>query len=208
MINSLSLFESCEINLQSLLKLEIKMKEKLIYAYKDKLTTFYKNIGEEFSNHSEFLSYITGIHIPGFGSEYPTAKRKILYMGIDTKGWDNIQKELERLNSSDYIEKAILYSCEELENFNFWRWFKPIKKNGNIGTSPFWNAVIKIHLAIKNISPSDSIKYGDKSKYENELNDFAWGNTHSIETYLHSNSKNEENSLDFNSYKKNSSKNV
>jgi hypothetical protein len=159
------------------------VKDKLFENYKKLVTDFYFEVEKLYGDKTDILNQIPSIQIPGFGINYPTSPRKILYLGIDNRGWDSILDVLNsRKEDQNFIKTEIEGTCSVLENMTFIKWFKEQTKD-NIKTSPFWNVLIKIHLSLKNVKFNDPIQVDDILYIKDHLMDFSWGNTHSIMVY-------------------------
>lgn len=151
------------------------LKQKFKEVYKPIYLDFCDNLRKENVFKELNLEKIPSIHIPGFGEDYPTAKRKILYLGIDTVNWESFSFIDTEKNPEKKIDELILYSCDSLEEYLMIKWWKEDGK-----TSPFWNIIFKLHLALKGLE-------FDLSKEELKLHshDFAWGNTNALQKYEH-----------------------
>ncbi|PJZ36985.1 hypothetical protein CH354_07645 [Leptospira levettii] len=151
------------------------LQQKLIETYKPLYIDFRDKLFHELPELTDYLVDIPSIHIPGFGAEYPTAKRKILYLGIDVRDWKRLSFLIDEEEFNKNITEQIFQSTTSLKNNEMIGW---LKENGN--TSPFWNLIFKLHLALKGMEFDLS-----KEDFKLHLQDFAWGNTNVLQSYKH-----------------------
>lgn len=108
--------------------------------------------------------------LPIWGRNYERAFKKIAIVGKETRWWGmTLEKFIPR-----YLEKNYDFSCDrtEFRNFEFLNWA------GNSQYS-FWAFWMKIIAKIYGVESWLNLKHG---KMNYLLDDFVWGNTHSIET--------------------------
>lgn len=157
------------------------MKEKLYNTYKIPVNNFF----EKMKNCDANIYHQFPIpHIPGIGINYGKTDYKVLYVGIETYGWDEfgcLKKEIERQkeNSLNNLEKFINYSSIPIENYEYLNWYKN-RQDG--GYSVFWDFVLQFHLKLKN-KPNDSLKRDALENVKEFINDFAWANSNAIERF-------------------------
>lgn len=150
-------------------------KERFKETYKEKYLKFIFEVKENPELMRLELDKIPSLHIPGFGRDYQYAKRKVLYLGIDTVDWESLSFINTENDLPKKVEDLIFYSSDSLRANEMIEWWK---KDGR--TSPFWNIIFKIHLGLKDINSEITL---ENSNFY--FQDFAWGNTHSLQTYEH-----------------------
>src|SRR5699024_10089915 len=133
----------------------------------------YKKLTTEFSKDLEAENYsnITEPFLPLFGELYFDSKHKIMIIGIETKGWGNMQDFINQ--SKSHPEKAILRNLNSFRNLDFLKW------GNNFGRS-FWDFNFKFLANFYGIEEWKTVKNGQN---EEVLKSFAWGNCNSLEDF-------------------------
>jgi hypothetical protein len=147
----------------------------------------YKPLLTEFANEIKGSSY-TGIpepFLPVHGKLYETAKTRIAFVGMETRGWGDTSNFVSDIN--DKIDEVMFRNFEEFDDLEFRFW------GSNFGNS-FWDFNFKFLAAYYGVDNWKEVKNGE---HENILRSFAWGNTNSIERY-HVTAKN--NGVDYDSW--------
>lgn len=115
------------------------------------------------------------LHLPLFGSNYETAKPKVVFIGRDTRGWWAKDRGGMANLLADVKEDAqtTLHKHKyEFDSFEFTEW------TNNFGTS-FWDTIFKILAGLHSI---DDWKQQLKMRQSPEiLRSFVWANTNSVE---------------------------
>jgi hypothetical protein len=109
-------------------------------------------------------------HLPNFGSKYFKAKPKIMFMGMETKGWGDHEKLKAILTQGK--EEMIEYFFGEFRRHEFLKW------RNNFGRA-FWDFVLEALASFNDIPSKKELE----SSRENILSSFAWANVNSIERY-------------------------
>lgn len=125
---------------------------------------------------SKFINDIQGInptgipepHIPVFGETYEKCKYKMVFCGMETAGWGDLQnfiqkKPNELVTASDYT----------INNLEFLDW----RKNDH---TTFWGFILKFLSAFYKVDFHDLVNH---KKYPELLKSFIWANANSIERY-------------------------
>jgi hypothetical protein len=109
--------------------------------------------------------------LPLHGQLYHAAQTKIVFVGMETRGWGNMKDFVNEVEKD--FEQAILKEFDEFDELDFCFW-------GNNFGSSFWDFNFKFLANFYNIDDWKKVKRG---KEEEILRSFAWGNTNSIESY-------------------------
>ena len=145
----------------------MKIEEKFEKVYRPLMNQFIDDLKTR-----PYTDY-TGIphpFLPIWGRNYERAFKKIAIVGKETRWWGMTLEEF----IPRYLEKNYEFSCDrtEFRNFKFLSW---------AGKSPFsfWAFWMKVIAKVYGVENWLELKYGKKNYL---LDDFVWGNTHSIET--------------------------
>ncbi len=126
-------------------------------------TTIGIDINENFST----------IFLPHTMTNYSKANKKIFYFGRDTYGWtptSQLMKAHNNDNHLSYLEETSKWANE----FGF------LEYNNN-KSSGFWTLAMRLHLRLKGFTENLIISDNLPEEYYEQINDFGWGNTNSIE---------------------------
>ena len=103
------------------------------------------------------VSGIPEPHLPAYGKDYDKTKHKIVFVGIETKGWGDMKD----------FPKILDRKVEEILRDNISQLDVPLRPGS------FWNFIRKVLAKIHQVDPSAIDK----------LKDFAWANANSIERF-------------------------
>ena len=142
--------------------------------YKERLKEQYAPLVEQFLKKIDELN-VTGIpapHIPIMGEHYGISKYKIAFVGMETYGWEDIDKFLNtaRNNSGE----AVFLMEDTINNLKHLKW-----AGGNYHAT-FWGFVFKFLAKFYKVNFEDLVT---NNTYPELLSSFVWGNTNSIERY-------------------------
>ena len=130
----------------------------------------------DFYAETKDLSFdnIPSIFIPHVKHGYHKSERKVFYFGQDTKGWGDTKGDIFNRNEEQSIKEYIDSSSWWLNSS--WLWHADNKR-----ILGFWLLVTKLHLRLNKVNERVSINNKLEDKYKEILNDFGWGNIHSIQ---------------------------
>lgn len=133
----------------------------------------YKPLATDFVNNIRAVQYdkIPEPFLPVYGQLYDTAETRIMFVGMETRGYGNITDFVNHVDGNP--EEAIFSVFEEFDELEFCNW-------GNNFGSSFWDFNFKFLTNFYNIDDWKKLKRGEA---ENILKSFAWGNTNAIERY-------------------------
>ena len=133
----------------------------------------YKKLAAEFSHDLDKDHYlnITEPFFPLFGNLYSKSKTKILIMGIETKGWGNMNNFI--CQSKYQPEKSIFRHLNSFRNLDFLKW------GNNFGRS-FWDFNFKFLANFHELTEWKHVKAGINKEVAQS---FAWGNCNSLEHF-------------------------
>ncbi len=142
--------------------------------YKERLKEQYAPLVEQFLKKIDELN-VKGIpapHIPIMGEHYGISKYKIAFVGMETYGWEDIDKFLNtaRNNSGE----AVFLMEDTINNLEHLKW-----AGGNYHAT-FWGFVFKFLAKFYKVNFEDLVT---NNTYPELLSSFVWGNTNSIERY-------------------------
>jgi hypothetical protein len=109
--------------------------------------------------------------LPAYGQLYATAETRIVFVGMETRGYGNITDFVNLVDENP--EEAIFGVFEDFDELEFCNW------GSNFGNS-FWDFNFKFLANFYNFNNWRKIKSGEAKDI---LKSFAWGNTNSIERY-------------------------
>jgi len=140
-------------------------KEKFIESYLPLLDSFCKEItGISYKGMPEPF-------FPVFGKNYEGATPKILFVGMETSGWLNMQ-EFMRLHISD--NSACLFRIQpDFDDQICTKW------TNNFGSS-FWDFIFRFLAKIHDLDNWKELKQGKKPEI---INSFGWANVNSVERF-------------------------
>jgi hypothetical protein len=121
----------------------------------------------------EIDSHFSTVFLPHTMTNYSTAKKKIFYFGRDTCGWTPTRQLFQAHNNDchlSYLKETSKWANE----FGF------LEYNNN-KSSAFWTLAMRLHLRLKGFTENLKISENLPKQYYEQINDFGWGNTNSIE---------------------------
>lgn len=135
-----------------------------------------RRIAEYQTYISKFINDIQGVdptgipepHIPVFGETYEKCKYKMVFCGMETYGWGELQNFIQ--NNPDELVTASDYTINKLE---YLKW----RKNDH---ATFWGFILKFLTAFYKVDFNDLVNH---RKYPELLKSFIWANANSIERY-------------------------
>lgn len=133
----------------------------------------YKPLVTEFVSKIRTVQYdkIPEPFLPIHGQLYESAKTRIAFVGMETRGWGNTTDFLNSVDSNP--EEAMFRAFRAFNELEFCDW-------GNNFGNTFWDFNFKFLANFYEVNDWKKIK---KRKEEDILRSFAWCNTNSIERY-------------------------
>lgn len=109
--------------------------------------------------------------LPVCGELYPEANTRIMFVGMETRGWGHAPDFIKRAtNGCAQLFAEALEEFNELE-FCFW--------GNNFGNS-FWDFILKFLAAFHGLDDWKSLR---RQEHKEILQSFAWANANAIERY-------------------------
>jgi len=139
--------------------------DSFVKVYQPLAANFLKEIGE---------TKVAGMPEPFFpvaGRNYPTAACKIVFAGMETRGWGEMEDFVTDARESG--AKAVLREQNRFDTFEFTKW------PNNFG-SDFWSFVLKFLAGFHDIADWKELK---QRKHADILSSFAWANLNAVERY-------------------------
>lgn len=117
------------------------------------------------------VSGITEPFLPAAGRNYPTAPCKIVFAGMETRGYGDMINFVEHAKQS--TAESLLRSQGEVDDFDFVEW------TNNFGTS-FWDFALKFLAGFHGVENWKDLK---RRQRPDILSSFGWANLNALERY-------------------------
>jgi hypothetical protein len=161
--------------------------DKVLEEYQTKFEKFLQEIKQK--HDEEKLKDCFLPHIPGWGKEYFSTEKRVLYIGIETNGWvrfDEFLEEYKEEKEEEKIKKYVKSSKESIEGYKFLIW---------LSNSAFWEFILKLQFEIHGMKYEEfdrvwrepknliDIIKDIEEKFRMPLQSFCWANTNSMEEF-------------------------
>ena len=145
----------------------------IMNSIKERFALTYSSLTSEFVSQISRVNYdkIPQPFLPVCGNLYANAKTRIMFVGIETRGWGNISEFTKQFHEDplSIFDNLVDEFCE----LEFCGW------GNNFGKS-FWYFKLKFLSEFYNLYNWKTLK---RRENEDILKSFAWGNANSIERY-------------------------
>lgn len=111
------------------------------------------------------------LFLPVAGKNYPTNPMKIIFAGMETRGWGDMKNFIDP--ARQHVSECLFRTQGEFDAFDFVDW------TNNFGTS-FWDFVLKFQANFHGITDWKELKH---RKHPEILSNFAWANLNALERF-------------------------